>query len=120
MKAAGREQPPENMDGPGTISGHFRREVDALLECGVEPRVVWQRLHLKYKIKMDGATPAEIEKFLAIPGHQSLRNRAKTLRVKARKEHGEGEGAKDLVNRDESGGSKASSEMTVRTRAMCS
>ena len=76
---------------------------------------MWQRLHLKYKIKMDGATPSEIEKFLAIPGHQSLRNRAKTLRVKARKEHGEGEGAKDLVNRDESGGSKASSEMTVLT-----
>ena len=97
--------------GPGPISGVFLQEVDSLLEHGVEPRSVWQKLHLKYRVPVAWAKPEALARVLALPGHEALRNRAKTLRLKSRKQRGEGDGAKDLVG--DPSEARGAGEMTV-------
>jgi len=100
-------------DGSGAISGHFLQEVDGLLGHGIAPKVVWQKLHLKYRVKLDGPTAGELEKFLALPGHDSLRNRAKTLRARANRSISQGDGARDRVGGSDADSSRGSNDMTV-------
>ena len=114
---AGVLQEPKGVGAPGPISGHFLQEVDSLLEHGMEPKLVWQKLHLKYRVPVSAPKPEALAKFLALPGHEALRNRAKTLRMRQRKTHGEGEGAKDLVGDPED--ALGTGEMTVGGRLVC-
>jgi len=80
----------------------------------MEPKLVWQKLHLKYRVPVSAPKAEALAKFLALPGHEALRNRAKTLRMRQRKTHGEGEGARDLVGDPED--ALGTGEMTVGGR----
>ena len=87
----------------------FSLEVDQLLEHGVPPKTVLQKLRLKYRA-WPNSSLQDITKFLSLPSLACLRDRKQYLKKKIAAAYLENSGRQDAVlsgEEDEDSGSDA-------------